>query len=209
MLRGLKRKPCAHQDQEIPQRYVRPVFESREQVQVSSDLPQGGRALGAATWATQPVAWAFLEEVAINPTESHWVENPQTEEQLYQRNSHTIKKVLGPTADFLTWGFGKGTESPQKIWLWKPEGFYYRTQTGLEKQTLGGHKKTLCAPGPRRKEGQWPHKKLTHTHTCLWVSRSLRGRCGLAVACCRIWGSECGNTYREPFEGGHHYFPPP
>ena len=41
MLKGLKRKPCAHQDQEIPQRYVRPVFESREQVQVSSDLPQG------------------------------------------------------------------------------------------------------------------------------------------------------------------------
>ena len=25
-------------------------------------------------------------------------------EQLYQRNSHTVKKVLGPTADFPTWG---------------------------------------------------------------------------------------------------------
>ena len=36
-----KKKACAHQNQEIPQRYVRPVFESPEEVWVSSDLPQG------------------------------------------------------------------------------------------------------------------------------------------------------------------------
>ena len=42
-------------------------------------------------------------------------DNPQTAEQLYQRNSHTVNKVLGPTTDFPTWGSSKGTENPQKI----------------------------------------------------------------------------------------------
>ena len=35
---------------------------------------------------------------------------------------------------------------------------------------LEGTNRTLCTPGPRRKE-QWPHKRLTQTS--LWVSRSL------------------------------------
>ena len=38
--------------------------------------------------------------------------NPQNIEQLYQRNSLTVKKVVGPTTDFPTWGCGKGTENP-------------------------------------------------------------------------------------------------
>jgi len=48
---------------------------------------------------------------------SHWAE------QLYQRNSRTVKKVLEPTTDFPTWGSGKGTENSQGIWLWRPIGF--------------------------------------------------------------------------------------
>ena len=43
-------------------------------------------------------------------------DNPQTAEQLYQRNSCTVNKVLEPTTDFLTWGSSKGTENPQKIY---------------------------------------------------------------------------------------------
>ena len=43
-------------------------------------------------------------------------------------------------------------------------------------------------PGPRRK-GQWAHRNLTQT--CPLVSRSLRWRCGSAVACCRAGGTEC------------------
>ena len=48
---------------------------------------------------------------------------------------------------------------------------------------LEGTSKTLCVPGPKRKE-QWPQKRLTQT--CPWVSRSLRRRRRLAVACCRL-----------------------
>ena len=67
---------------------------------------------------------------------------------------------------------------------------------------LEGTNKTLCTPGPRRKE-QWPHKRLSQT--CLGVSRSLQWRCGSEVACCRIKGTEFGSVRMGPFEGGHHY----
>ena len=67
---------------------------------------------------------------------------------------------------------------------------------------LEGTNKTLCAPGPRRKE-QWPHKRLTQT--CPRVSRSLQQRHGSVVACCRVRGTECSSTCMGPFEGGHHY----
>ena len=36
-------------------------------------------------------------------------------EQLYQRSSHTVVKVLGHTTDYPTWGSSKGTENPQGI----------------------------------------------------------------------------------------------
>ena len=49
-----------------------------------------------------------------------------------------------------------------------------------------------------------PHKRLTQT--CLWVSRSLWRRRGLAVACCRVGGTECSSACMGPFEGGHHNF---
>ena len=60
---------------------------------------------------------------------------------LHQINYCTIKKVLGPTTDFPTWGSGKGTENPQGIW--RPVGFDYKTYTGLGKQTLGGYKQNF------------------------------------------------------------------
>ena len=72
-----------------------------------------------------------------------------------------------------------------------------------EKRLLEGTNKTLCKPGPRRKE-QWPHKRLT-PQTCPWVSRSLWQRHGLVVACCRVRGTECGIVSTGRFEGGCHY----
>jgi len=51
----------------------------------------------------------------------------------------TVKKVLGSTTDFPTWGFGKGTEN------W-PVGLDYRTSTGLGEQTLGGHEQNTVCP---------------------------------------------------------------
>ena len=70
--------------------------------------------------------------------------------------------------------------------------------------------KTLCIPGPRRKE-QWHHKRLTQT--CLWVFRSLWRKHGLVVACCRLgalsvavhaWDLFFLISCMGPFEGGHH-----
>ena len=43
----------------------------------------------------------------------------------------------------------------------------------IMKFTLGGQRKILCAPEPRRNE-QWPHKRLSQT--CLWQSSSLPQR---------------------------------
>ena len=119
-----------------------------------------------------------------------------------KRNSLTVKKVLGPTTDFPTWGSGKGNENPQGIWLWRPVGFDYRTSIGLGKQTLGGHKQNLvCAPGARRKK-QCPNKRLSQT--CLWVSRSLWQKHGSTVACYRVRGTEYNSACTNPFEGGCH-----
>jgi len=84
---------------------------------------------------------ADLGDSVWAPTQSHQADNLQTGEQLYQRSSCTVAKVLGPTTDFPTWGSGKGTENPQVIW--RPVGFDYRTSTGLGKHTLGGHKQNL------------------------------------------------------------------
>ena len=41
---------------------------------------------------------------------THKMQNNYTKEILC-----TVKNVLGPTTDFLTWGSGKGTENPQRI----------------------------------------------------------------------------------------------
>ena len=67
---------------------------------------------------------------------------------------------------------------------------------------LEGTNKTLCAPGPGRKE-QGPHKGLTQTW--LWVSRSPWWRHGSAVYCCRVGGTECSSACLGPLEGGGHY----
>ena len=67
---------------------------------------------------------------------------------------------------------------------------------------LEGTNKTLCAPGPRRKE-QCPHKRLTQT--CPRESRCLQWRRGSAVGCSRVPGTECSRACMGPFEGGHHY----
>ena len=79
----------------------------------------------------------------LAPPEGHWAGDPQTGEQLCQRSPHTTVKVLGPKADFPSWGSSKGTEKPQVIWCWRPVRFDDGTSTGLENQTLWGHKQYL------------------------------------------------------------------
>ena len=86
------------------------------------------------------------------------LDKAETVEQLYQINSHTVKKVLGCTTDFPTWGSGKGTENPQGIWLWRPVGFDYRTYKGQGKQTLGGHKQNLVHTRTQEKGAVTPEE---------------------------------------------------
>ena len=110
-------------------------------------------------------------------------------------------KVLGPTADFQTWGSHKRTENPQRIWLWMPVGFDHKPSTGLGKQTLGEHKQNLVHTSTQEKGAVTPQE----TDPDLPMSKSLQWRRGSAVACCRVGGTEGGNPCMGPFEGGHHY----
>ena len=76
-------------------------------------------------------------------------------------------------------------------------GFDYRTSTGLGRQTIiGGHKQSLVCTRTQRQE-QWPHKRLARI--CLWVSRNLGWRLRSVVACCRVWGTECGSAVHGTF----------
>ena len=103
------------------------------------------------TWDMQCVASALLEEVAISATIEPPSRQPKTAELLYQRNPHTVRKILGPTRDFPTWGSGKGTGNHQGISLWRPVGFDYKTSIGLGKQTPGGHKQNLVCTRTQEK----------------------------------------------------------
>ena len=129
--------------------------------------------------------------------------DPQTGEQLYQRSSHTVAKVLGPTTDFPTWWPGKRTENPQRIWLWKPVGFNYRTSTGLGKQTLGGYKKNLVCSRSQEK-GAVPWQE-TEPDFPVSVQESL-GEAWVDSQGHWIQQSwEPWHAARSPSEGGHHY----
>ena len=182
--KGKKQTPPQETEPDLPWSVSVPTVE----VRVSSGLPQW-QGLGCSR-PGRPGMWnkSFWRRSPSAPLQSCWADDPQTGEQLHQRSSRTFVKVLGSTTDFQTWGSSKGTENPQGIWLWRPVGFDYRTSTGLGKQTLRGHKKTLCAPGPRRKE-QRTLKSLNQT--CPWVSRSHCWRRGLTVSCCRVRGTDC------------------
>ena len=63
---------------------------------------------------------------------------------------------------------------------------------------LEGTNKTVCTPGPRRKE-QWPCKRLSQS--CLWVSRSLQQRRGSTVVCHEVKGTEYNSPGISTFEG--------
>ena len=136
------------------------------------------------------------------PPQSRRADDPQTAEQLYQRNSQTVKKVLGPTIVFPTWGSSEGTENPQGIWLWRPVGFDYRTSTGLGKQMLGRHKQNLVCTRTQEKGVASPQKTEPDLPVSgqespaeAWVfSGLLQGR-----------GTENNSSSLGPFEEDHHY----
>ena len=72
------------------------------------------------SWRRSPLA----------PSYSHWADNPQMAKQLYQRNSHTVKKVLGHTTDFPTRDLTKRLRTLSEFeleasWIWLQN--FYRT----------------------------------------------------------------------------------
>ena len=93
-------------------------------------------------------------------------------EQLYQRSSHTVAKVLGSTTNFPTLGSSKGTAYPQGIWLWRSAGFDYRTSTELGKQTLGGHKQNLVFIRTQEKGAMTSQETEQDLAVCAWESLS-------------------------------------
>ena len=131
------------------------------------------------------------------------VDDPQTAEQLYQRNSPTVKKkVLGPTTDFPTWGSSKETENPQGIWLWRPVGFDYRTFRALGKHILRGHKQNLVCI--RSQEKGAVSSQESKPDLPMSVQESL-AEAWLTAACCWVRGTEYNSSSQSPLEGGHHY----
>ena len=91
-------------------------------------------------------------------------------------------KVLGPQEISQPGDLAEGLRTPREYTF---EG-QWDLITGLPQdwvnRLLEGTNKTLCAPGPRRKE-HWSHKRLNQT--CLWVFGSLWQRCGSTLACPR------------------------
>ena len=65
------------------------------------------------------------------PPQSHRADDAQTAEQLYQRSSCTVAKVLGPTAGFPAYGSSKGTENSQGAGLRTPREFDFGGQWDL------------------------------------------------------------------------------
>ena len=147
------------------------------------------------------MAQALVEEVAINPTTEPLSRQPQTAEQLYQRNSPTVKRVLGPITLSQPEDLAKGLKTAREFDFGSPWDLITEL-TGLGKQTLGGHKLNLVCTRTQEKEAMTPRE----TDPDLPVrSRSLWWRCGSAVACCRVGGTECSSASTGPFEGGHLY----
>ena len=80
-------------------------------------------------------------------------------------------KVLGPSSDFSTWGFGKGTGSSQGIWHWRTERFDYRNSTGLGKaDTLGEQKQNLVCIRTEGKGAVTPQETEPDLPVSVWGS---------------------------------------
>ena len=88
----------------------------------------------------------------VSLTWSHQADNPQAGEQFYQRNSHTVMEVLGPTTDFPTWDLAKELRPLREFDFGGQWDLATELPQDWGNRLLEGTNKTLCAPGPRRKE---------------------------------------------------------
>ena len=86
----------------------------------------------------------------LTPPKSLQVHHPQTAEQLYQINSHTVKKFLGPTTDFQPGNLAKVLRRPREFDFGSQWDFI-NLPWDWGNRLLEGTNKTVCTPGPRRK----------------------------------------------------------
>ena len=113
-----------------------------------------------------PHCWRILYQPRI----LEWVAYPFSRGSFRPRNWSGVSHIAG--GFFANWPIREVDGRRGKIAL--------RIKPFTHQRCLEGANKTLCTPGPRRKE-QWPHKRLSQTY--LWVSRStamkLKDACSL------------------------------
>ena len=188
-------KTCVHQDPGIPQE-TEPdlplsVWVSPAEAGLSNGLLWGQGLWLQQTWevwhvsptiepSRQPINWKTIVPKKFSYCcKSSRVNNKFPNLEIQQRNWKPPGNLILKTSG---------------IWL---QNFHRSGETLLE-----GTKKTLCTPGPRRKQ-QWPYRRLSQTF--LWTARSLWQRHGLTLACCGVRGTESNSPGISPFEGGLHY----
>ena len=162
----------------------------------------GAGAPGAGALGQMACGISLLRGVTINPPRSHRADDPQTAEQLYQRNSRTVQKVLGPTTDFPTRESGKGLRTPREC--------DFRGQWDLiteltqDSETVSWRAQTNpCAHRPREEEAVTPQETGPDLPVCVQQAPAeLRARAGLLQG----RGPECSHARLGPSAGGHHSF---
>ena len=97
--RRTQTKPCTLQDPETPQRLSQTAVWVSCRGMGQQWSASGAGALGAATWVTRWHKPSWRRSPLTSPQGCR-ADDPQTAEQLCQRNSHTVKKVLRLTTDF-------------------------------------------------------------------------------------------------------------
>ena len=120
MLRGLKQNLVCTRTQR-PQRYC-----ARPALSIQGSLQWHGSAVAChrdrdsgCSRPRRPSVWhkSSWRRSPVAPPQSHRADNPQTGEQLYQRSSHTVTKVLGPTKISQPGDLAKGRRTPREFYL--------------------------------------------------------------------------------------------
>ena len=132
--------------------------------------------MGTGVLAAADLGHAALPN--IEP-QSRWPTNCRT---FILKKSHTVKKALGPTTDFPTWGSSKGTENSQKIWLRGPVGLTAELSQ-VWGNRLGEHKQNLVcariqekgAVSPQGTESDLP-VSIHESPVEAWVNSSASGQ---------------------------------
>ena len=151
----------------------------------SSSSRPGWRSMwNKLSWRRSPLA----PQDSLQPGDS------QTGEQSYQRSPHTVAEVLGPTTDFPTWGFSKGTENPPGNFTLKVSGIWLQTSAGLGNRDSWRAQTKPCVHQDPGESSTDPTRDLSQA--CQWVFGSLWRRRGPAAACCSVRGTACSGPGR-------------